>query len=361
MSIYKNLQQNDQVTTKTLLHESIPVTSSIISGTYGTYPSESNIKYFSNHDHIDVYDYPHASSSANFIFSITAGQDPGFTTNPSLVQKELKNNIYRQFAQQYVGYDTNQNFVSFNASGVLNPADTYPPKFDNVVFLNFSRVLMKDSIKKGSFSISIGTASFANPHAGKKTFSDSHVTASDPSTYKTNSPMGDYGFLTQGDTAVPVGTEHGIVYYDAGLVVLAANTQTFGTEFLSGSSTSGTFPVTTAKTAANAFRSSSIEDLANATRAHIDNIQFNNTTELNSTVYFCRANNNEFNYSSNPSYTTSGSKIAVKNEALDPPVAYVTSVGLYSPDNQLLAVGKLSEPLKKTPSNEFTLRMRLDY
>ena len=43
------------------------------------------------------------------------------------------------------------------------------------------------------------------------------------------------------------------------------------------------------------------------------------------------------------------------------PASYITTVGLYSADNELLAVAKLSEPLKKTPSNELTLRVRLDY
>ena len=87
---------------------------------------------------------------------------------------------------------------------------------------------------------------------------------------------------------------------------------------------------------------------------------FNNTTELNSTIYFCRANHSEFNYSSNPSYLAS-SKLVVKNKTTDMPVSYITSVGLYSADNELLAVAKLSEPLKKTPTNELTLRVRLDY
>ena len=53
--------------------------------------------------------------------------------------------------------------------------------------------------------------------------------------------------------------------------------------------------------------------------------------------------------------------MVVKNNAADTPVSYVTTVGLYSPDNELLAVGKLSEPLKKDPTNEFTIRVRLDY
>ena len=89
-------------------------------------------------------------------------------------------------------------------------------------------------------------------------------------------------------------------------------------------------------------------------------MQYNNTTELNSTIYFCRANHNDFNYSTNPTYL-SGSKIRVKDNTFDAPVAYITTVGLYSADNELLAVAKLSEPIKKQPDTELTLRVRLDY
>ena len=82
---------------------------------------------------------------------------------------------------------------------------------------------------------------------------------------------------------------------------------------------------------------------------------------MNSTIYFCRANHNEFNYSSNPSYL-SGSKVIVKaDDIMMPPRSYVTTVGVYSADNELLAVAKLSEPLRKDPTNELTLRVRLDY
>ncbi len=51
----------------------------------------------------------------------------------------------------------------------------------------------------------------------------------------------------------------------------------------------------------------------------------------------------------------------VKNERSDEPISYITTVGLYGANNELLAVAKLSEPLKKTPADEFTLRVRLDY
>ena len=70
--------------------------------------------------------------------------------------------------------------------------------------------------------------------------------------------------------------------------------------------------------------------------------------------------NSDVNYSANPTYLSS-SKIFVKESPDDLPTTYFTTVGLYSPDNELLAVAKLSEPLKKTPANELTLRVRLDY
>ena len=81
---------------------------------------------------------------------------------------------------------------------------------------------------------------------------------------------------------------------------------------------------------------------------------------VSSQYMFVRVKNGEFNYSSNPTYT-SNSKIRVKSDSEDMPVSYITSVGLYSSDGALLAVGKLSEPLKKEPSVEYTLRARLDY
>ena len=388
--VYKNLGSSDTVSSTTNLHEQIPITGSLLApvnnaAVYdGTFPSESNVKYLPNHDHIDLYDYPFASSSANFLFSMSAGA----AADLNLISREelhtisdvtKKNNIYRQYAQQYKGYDTNQNVIDFDVSGSLTPAATFlendgGEKFGNLVFLNFSRVIMKDEIKKGSFQITIGTGSFDNPfNAGPggtpgedatHTFSDAYVNANDLSTYKTNSPMGDYAFLVGGtSTTAPTDkfSRTGLIFYQAGLVALALTGDTFGEELTSGSISSTTAtPANNAETPEQAAVSGSVENICNGVRKHIQNIQFNNTTELNSTIYFCRANNNEFNYSSNPSFT-SASQIVVKNNPRDPSITYATSVGLYSADNQLLAVGKLSEPLKKTSDTEFVLRVRIDY
>ena len=47
MTVYKTLSADDKVSTKTLLHEAIPITGTIVSGTYGTFPDEENIENFS--------------------------------------------------------------------------------------------------------------------------------------------------------------------------------------------------------------------------------------------------------------------------------------------------------------------------
>ena len=51
----------------------------------------------------------------------------------------------------------------------------------------------------------------------------------------------------------------------------------------------------------------------------------------------------------------------VKNIGSDIPISYVTTVGMYSAAGELLATAKVSEPLRKDPTNELTLRVRLDY
>ena len=70
---YKSLSTNDIITTKTLLHEAIPITGTIVSGTYKDGSTELNIKNYTHGMFQSVYDYPYLSSSANHIFDITVG------------------------------------------------------------------------------------------------------------------------------------------------------------------------------------------------------------------------------------------------------------------------------------------------
>ena len=337
-TIYKTFQNNDVVSTRTLLHEAIPITGSIISGTY----SDNNIKNYAHGMFQSVYDYPYLSSSANHIFDITVGLSPNSPLSSSANQQNAKKiNVYNQMAQVLAGNDVNGNILEFDRDGnILAGGD----KLREVFFVNFSRLLVKDEIKKDSFRLVLGTGSFSTPFAGTlRTVGDYGA----QNEYRVNSPAGEYGILYTGSAAVE-GTGVGLLFYQAGIAVLTASL------FAGATMTGSTGNVS------NLFQTSSMQTAADALRRRINDVDFNNTTELNSTIYFCRLNHNEFNYSSNPTYLSS-SKIVVKNTALDNPVYYITSVGLYSADNELLAVAKLSEPLKKDPTNEMILRVRLDW
>ena len=57
--VYKQFTSNDVTSTRTLLHESIPITGTIPSGTY----ADNNIKNYSHGMFQTVYDYPYLSSS----------------------------------------------------------------------------------------------------------------------------------------------------------------------------------------------------------------------------------------------------------------------------------------------------------
>ena len=207
-------------------------------------------------------------------------------------------------------------------------------------------------------------APFATPNIGTEAITlQDHNAAND---FRVNSPAGEYGLLLSSSTA-STDTALGLIYYQAGVCVLTASVFDSGSAASAlGSAIDLTSSVMTDASVSGGgnvvqtLTGSNIDAMSHAIRHRIDNISFNNTTELNSTIYFCRANHNEFNYSSNPTYVNS-SKIRVKNVSTDAPVTYMTTVGLYSADNELLAVAKLSEPLKKTPENKVTLRVRLDY
>ena len=91
---------------------------------------------------------------------------------------------------------------------------------------------------------------------------------------------------------------------------------------------------------------------------------FQNVTNINSTLVFCRAESDEFNYSSNPTYTDTTNRIVVIDvgqEDTQQSFSYVTSVGLYDSNDNLLAVAKLSRPIQKSPERDLTLRVRLDF
>ena len=81
---------------------------------------------------------------------------------------------------------------------------------------------------------------------------------------------------------------------------------------------------------------------------------------VSSQYMFVRVKNSEFNYSSNPSYVDTNGNLN-NTTMTDSPITYITTVGLYNDDNNLLAVAKLSQPLKKDFTTEALIRIKLDY
>jgi hypothetical protein len=91
---------------------------------------------------------------------------------------------------------------------------------------------------------------------------------------------------------------------------------------------------------------------------------FQNNTQINSTLVFCRATADEFNFSSNPTYAESDGRIKVIDESqqgIQKSFSFVTTVGLYDANEQLLAVAKLSRPVEKNDEKDLTFRVRLDF
>lgn len=82
---------------------------------------------------------------------------------------------------------------------------------------------------------------------------------------------------------------------------------------------------------------------------------------ITSDFVFIRARNAEFNYSENPSYISGSQGVVIYDQFINNPQTYISTVGLYNDNNDLLAVAKLSKPLKKDFTKEALIRVKLDF
>ena len=79
-------------------------------------------------------------------------------------------------------------------------------------------------------------------------------------------------------------------------------------------------------------------------------------------TYFCRAGLNNFNVSSNPTFFTSSSPVnPIQIPIHDPTFTYITSVGLYNDENELMALGKLNKPIKKDRNSIVNITAKINY
>jgi hypothetical protein len=343
---------HDVASLASAVNEVVNVSSSLYEyPTGGSKASVVNVQYFDNIAASaasggywqTIFDSNPTSSQSTALFDLTFGFHPTSSFNASsatLPDEKVK--VYRQMASMLLG-DAD---ARFSPGGATN--------WNECFFLMVKRGIMKDELKKGTVQLLL-TGSTG-------------VTASDlgaATSYK-QSVGGDYANLV--DTS-STGSSMGLVFYNAGIIVIPVASN----DKLEWNYTTLPTPVNGATwywKGSNGLASGStaimfsgtIDDAVDGLRNHVTQIAFHNQTNLYSTVYFCRATNTEFNYSSNPTYLDENSRIRVTSGSnVLQSRTYITTVGLYDASDNLLAVGKVNKPITKSPDTESIFRVRLDY
>ena len=146
--------------------------------------------------------------------------------------------------------------------------------------------------------------------------------------------------IEKADTTNVVGT----VFYDTGTMVFHGGDYSRDTNFLIDSSSGFVFgPGATAGNVA------------------INNLSFISLNMLKRSVFFTRAFNQEFNYSNNPTAIANASLGSISSNLTGNPTTFITTVGLYNVNNELLAVAKTAPPVKKDFDTEKVFGVRLQY
>jgi hypothetical protein len=286
-----------------------------------------------------------------------------------------KINIYRQFAQNLLGDAAGQFSAPFS-----NPVTT--DYIDEALFLNVKRLFSRDKIKRETFAMQFYTSAaidsttpgyppYTNLNTTSISGSEIFTDVGSQSELSYGGEVGNISFSTDTNRKV------GLVFYDQGIVVLDAKKIMSGSQHVSGAissvgSTSGLSVIgsdnSNAKFIPDLFVSASIDDIVNhfaTTRFSSGSntaITFQNNTNINSTLVFCRATADEFNYSSNPTFTdTNGGIVVIDDPTVDRTFSFVTAVGLYDANDNLLAVAKMSRPIEKNDEKDITFRVRLDF
>lgn len=91
-------------------------------------------------------------------------------------------------------------------------------------------------------------------------------------------------------------------------------------------------------------------------------LNFKSTKEIHTLNTHCTVLAEELNYTLNPTTILSGSVGGIKTVYLEDEFnPYITSVGLYSPANELLAVGKLSQPTPKSNQTDMVFVVKVGF
>ena len=136
----------------------------------------------------------------------------------------------------------------------------------------------------------------------------------------------------------------GTVFYDSGTLVFHGGSDSRSTNFL-----------------INAGQGFQFGPGATADQVAVNNLSFISLNMLKRSVFFTRAFNQQFNYSNNPSSISNASLGSISSNLTGNPTTFITTIGLYSTNNELLAVAKTAPPVKKDFTTEKVFAVRLQY
>ncbi len=218
--------------------------------------------------------------------------------------------------------------------------------------INFNRARMKEALDPGNWELTLSSslATTTAGHPSKITLIDDSGDNSGTAgiagkVYSIRSGSMSAGVLSASPHYGKFYPEHGTILLDAGLISSHSMGGADGVGVRSGSSMD--YPAEPAKFYNHVKGGASFKARS--------------TQQLTSTYYFIRVKNQDFNFSNNPSFIT-GSNGTLRNSAMiKNPQVYITTVGLYNNNNELLAVAKLSKPLLKNFSREALIKVKLEY
>ena len=292
-------------------------------------------------------------------FSVTYGHKGGSgSDNVTNVVGETEA-VYRQYANMLLSPDevsdsTTDGAFKFDGTNVDN----------DIYVLVGERARYKDRINKKNWTLHLsGSLSSSVPTALSLTDDSETVTA----TATRVGPRYNVVEGTAGTVTTPASTtNYGYFYPNVGVIVLNANQLSASipgnvASLLSGSTEGvsqlvhGLAPdLRNTGAADNAFK------FFLAVNKGADT-SFRSEEDQLSTSFFCRAKATEFNYSNNPTFTSgSEGELAVASYKGNPQ-SFITTVGLYNDNQELLAVGKLSSPVQKNYSTEATIKVTLTF
>jgi hypothetical protein len=344
--IYKKFGSIDKVTNRTEV-----VTSGIWSGDAGSletfHTSSAQSSSVSGKYYLDVYNENATSSSAEVQFSIAYGHISGGGA-PTLDQTDSSTlptkAIYSQFRNLLL--DSGDTYFSVYSGTTAGGKD-----LDDILAINVNRARYKEQLDPGNIQLNL-----KNGATIISLIDDSGQTEAVGASGRVfNMVSGALNIGTANEGTISSvtasnGQGWGLFYPDAGIMLLnpMAVAAGLGVAFVSAS-------------AANTYSNASNNmKLYQAISASAD-FQARRTENVSTSHYFVRANNREFNFSNNPTFTTGSVGQFVQATFERDPKVYITSVGLYDDANELLAVAKTSKPIEKSFDKEVAIKVKLDF